>query len=163
MFTTMEALSRIWRELPSSTVKNCWNHTGLCADAGILLAPCTEALVDHQNLHNIVTQLMPGRYRVFIEDLTNLACEDNCVERIIEEDLVNLVCERMDVADKEVCAPDGEQSLALSAFEKQLSVSALCKMLCDSCTFPFSRCALLLLLQRTIGLFLSHTTKQTIV
>lgn len=74
---------------------------------------------------------------------------------------MDVVCRRIDVADEEDGATDGEEGLELPAFQKHLAALELCKRMCDSYTFPSNLRVLLFLAQRPVRLSRSRTTKLT--
>jgi len=90
VLTAMRWFKKVWEELPSSTIANCWRHIGLVlngteSDDGAAANVVGE---EREGLQLQVDTLVPLRCPMDIADLLNPAGEDDVFHNNDEEQLI---------------------------------------------------------------------------
>eukprot|EP00171_Calliarthron_tuberculosum_P002433 IDg2433t1 len=161
ILSAMLAFKRIWNALSSSSIANCWKHTGLLgtvAEAGGGVSGHPDGRGDLQALLN---QLVPTTSRISISDLLNLDGEDDCIQVATDSNLVEQVIdEGCDQTSEDYSDDNAEEAIPLPSFKKQLGALSLCKRMCEFYDVPDSFRGQLAKLQRVVRCERSNSAQQ---
>lgn len=128
----MTALKSIWNALSSSSIANCWNHTGIL---GTVAKEGGEVLGHPDvrgDLQDLLKQLVPTTSRIKISDTLNPNGEDDCIQVASDSNLVEQVIdEGLDLTLKDYSEDNGEEAIPLPSFKKMLGALSLCKRMCE--------------------------------
>lgn len=87
ILSSMMELTRIWRELPTSVIHICWNHT-ILVDSGGSNDVGVEGEVAVENEVREFLCHVSKNNRVTMEDFSNLEDEKDCIEEVNDECVV---------------------------------------------------------------------------
>lgn len=143
ILTAMRWVKRVWNDLPSSVISNCWKHTGLLSEektisrvttiSSLCNAPAPESEVVGV-LEEQVSSLVPSRVRMSVTDLLNPEGElEDCRQTVTDEELVTAMLGDESDSDQEVASSQTHEpdSVPLPSSTEQLRVLALAKRIVE--------------------------------
>ena len=133
ILSVMLAFKRIWRQLETSVIRNCWRHTGLTSHPTEEIVPNITA--EEQDLKRSVEQLVPRSTRVDVRVLLNPVGEDACTEVVIENDMIGQITEVTEEPGENNDVKDDDEHkdvVPLPPIQRQLRAVAICKRLWDA-------------------------------
>lgn len=159
VLSAMLALQRIWKELPPSVMKNCWEHTGLCNSTYRITEDLHASNAPHRiGVESCVARLVPTHARIEISQLLNPEGENECVEEISDNSMVERVVVSNDPTE---LSDDDDEVIPLPSFEEQLASVALVKRMCETYNSHTNLLAQLGSLQRSVRLERAKNGTQT--
>ena len=163
--------TKVWEEIPSDTIFNCWKHTGLFLNGADSAEGCcrvaAEDFISQEEVHlrRQVEKLVPARCRISINELCSPIDEDDCIQVIGDEELVSNILENeIGECSEEEIVMDEDQDVYLPPAEEQLRALAMVKRIAESTDediVEFVHC--LRRMQKAIRMARSREARQTTI
>lgn len=142
---------------------NCWNHTELLSTSASIcfkISNDTEPDV-HSRLKTLIDQVVPRAVNIGVENLLNLADENDCIENVDEETLVSKILEvECGNVAMDVSSNVDDDIILLPLFNQQLFALELCKRISENYSTLGSFCRKVTALQRKVHHARSKSTQQ---
>lgn len=132
ILTAMKAFKGIWNELDSTTIQNCWNHTGILPQSSTREDPMDIRTLLNDDVTEIrfnASQLLPNRSAFGLEQLLNPVGEnEGIVQQISDDQMVsNMLGSEANESSEEEC--EAEESIPLSSVEVLRSLAVVNRFL----------------------------------
>ena len=138
VLSAMDWIKKVWEEIPSDTIFNCWTHTGLFLNRADSAEGCcrvaAEDFISQEKVHKRqVEEVFPARCRISINELCDPVDEDDCIQVIGDEQLVSNILENenSECSEEEIVL-DEDQYVYLPPAEDQLRALAMVKRFAES-------------------------------
>lgn len=83
ILSAMRALKRLWEDLPSEIIEECWRHTDICQNSEL----CSDAIgpediltAQREALRISIEEIVPIRARMAIDKSLNASGEEECTD-----------------------------------------------------------------------------------
>lgn len=90
VLSPMQDLQRIWIDMRTSVIANCWRHAGLLGGTSGSEVVKTDRLecADRRGLQTFINQVVAKTKRVILENLLNPADKNSLIEEVSNDALV---------------------------------------------------------------------------